>query len=311
MNENKSVPTISAEPSVLVSNRWANLATGSSTADNSTHESAGEYEYELVGSKKRRRRRTKLSSKDISPQNASYLFSKALQSKPMEGDGIKATSGSGNGASNRPGKTLIVGKGSAVGLSSSGSTSHLVAARQFKALFCVDNVGECIEVNDLVQFVSSLGVRVISCFKVKPRISIFQRENRIKPAHSTFRLCINRADTEQLLQASKWPSDILISEWFFSRKTHAPSDKMFNVFDGEVSDNLRTPYYPSADSVAECVANSIKAIRDKCVTPGPPTDSPVDMEQTILCNNAATCNSPACDDIVVCNLDSTHIDNDG
>jgi hypothetical protein len=122
-------------------------------------------------------------------------------------------------------------------------------------------------------------------------------------------LCINRADTKQLLQASQWPSDILISEWFFSRKTHALSDNMFNVLDGKVSDNLSTPYYTSADCVAECVANSIKAIRDNGGNPGLPTESPVDMEETILFNSAATCKSPACDDIVVCNLDSTHIDN--
>jgi len=61
-------------------------------------------------------------------------------------------------------------------------------------------------------------VRVISCFKVKPRLTQFQRKNNITPVHNTFRLCIHRADTKQLLQANKWPSDILISEWFFSNK---------------------------------------------------------------------------------------------
>jgi hypothetical protein len=316
VNENKGVPTIRTESPALVSNRWAVLATGSSTTENSAHESADEGDYELVDSRRRRRRRIKQSSKDNSPLGAPESFASTVQrGNPTDGGAMKSTKPTtadpGNKASSRPGKTLIVGKGTSVGLSIAGSASHLVAARQFKALYCVDNVDECTEVNDLVQFVSGLGVRVISCFKVKPRISFFQRENRIKPAHSTFRLCINRADTKQLLQASKWPSDILISEWFFSSKKNVVSDKMGNEFVDKMSDNMSTPYYPAIDHVADCVANSIKAIRDNGGITGLPTGSPIDMDQTILFNEAATCNSPVSVDIAVCNLDSTHIDRNG
>jgi len=44
--------------------------------------------------------------------------------------------------------------------------------------------------------------------------------------HATFRLCVNQADAKQLLQASKWPSDILISDWFFSNKNRTATDNM-------------------------------------------------------------------------------------
>jgi len=61
-----------------------------------------------------------------------------------------------------------VGKGTEVGLTASGGMSTLAAASQFKELYCVDNVDN-VDANELAQFVSGFGARVISCFKVKPR----------------------------------------------------------------------------------------------------------------------------------------------
>lgn len=308
MNENKGVTKVADNEysgSLARSNRWSSLVSGTSTGDNSTHESSDEYE--LVGSKRRRRRHAKLSSKENTPQAGSY--SSAVRSNPTGHNAVKSGISADVNKPTRHGtrhgnKTLIIGKGTAASHTVSGGSSHLAAARQFKALFCVDNVNISVEINELVEFVSSLGVRVLSCFKVKPRLSMFQRTNGIEPAHSTFRLCINRGDTKQLLQAHLWPSDILISEWFFSKQVRSSNDKQISGSNIVVSD-------PPADDVAKVVDNAIKTLRGNAAELGLLNESPVDMEATILLN-AATCNSPAASDgCVRVNLDSTRIDYNG
>jgi hypothetical protein len=230
------------------------------------------------------------------------------QSIPTDGDTSLI-----NNTDNRPkpirhkNKMLIVGKWAAVGLSASGVAARytLAAARQFKALYCVDNVDHCVEIDELVQFVSSLGVRVISCFKVKPRLTLFQRNNNIKPAHSTFRLCINRADTKQLLQAEKWPSDILISEWFFSNKSHGSINKNYN---GSNIINRPLVIEDSAEGSTDCIARSIVAIRGNSGETNLLNESPVDMDATIIFN-AAGCDSSAVDKYLSDNLESSRIGN--
>jgi hypothetical protein len=115
-------------------------------------------------------------------------------------------------------KPLIVGKGNATtDCTGSNGGPNIVAARQLKAVYRIDNVDCAVDEIELKEFVSRLGVRVISSFKVKPRLSDYQRRHNY--LHNTFRLCINRADSELLLQADKWPSDILISRWSFSGKS--------------------------------------------------------------------------------------------
>jgi len=40
---------------------------------------------------------------------------------------------------------------------------------------------------------------------------------------------INSVDTDQLVQANKWPTDVLISDWFYSdksNKSHVSTDKV-------------------------------------------------------------------------------------
>jgi len=65
----------------------------------------------------------------------------------------------------RPNKFRIVGKGTEVGLSATDGMPTLAAARQFKALCCIDNVDPSVDADELAQFVSGLLVRVMSCFK--------------------------------------------------------------------------------------------------------------------------------------------------
>ena len=91
----------------------------------------------------------------------------------------------------------------------------VAAARQFKQVFCVDNVSLAIHEPQLTKFLVSLGIRVISCFEVKARETAWQRKNLEEPDHRTFRVCINRGDTDLLLNSDNLPSDIVISRWQF------------------------------------------------------------------------------------------------
>ena len=48
---------------------------------------------------------------------------------------------------------------------------------------------------DLTSFVTDQGIRIVPCFKVKPRLTAWQRRNNISPTdHNTFRICILEQD---------------------------------------------------------------------------------------------------------------------
>jgi len=95
------------------------------------------------------------------------------------------------------------------------STRSLAAARVItqKAVFCVDNINPSYDADDVRSFVSSLSVTVVSCFQVKPR----RRRNETGPVddRKAFRLCIDDADRDRLLDAGKWPDSVIISQWYY------------------------------------------------------------------------------------------------
>jgi hypothetical protein len=117
-------------------------------------------------------------------------------------------------------KPLIVGK-LAAGFGENRQSLSVVAAKPLKVVYCVDNVSPSITDVELKMFVESLGVRVVTCFEVKARLSAWQRKRQIQPNRKAFRLCINRADNKQLLNAELWPEDISISKWFFKPPVEA------------------------------------------------------------------------------------------
>ena len=88
-----------------------------------------------------------------------------------------------------------------------------------KAIYCIDNVSTDVDVVELTSFVIKNGIRVLSCHSVKPRRSRWQRESGITPqGRNTFRLCIPREQSGQLLKPDIWPSHVTISPWIFSKK---------------------------------------------------------------------------------------------
>lgn len=57
-------------------------------------------------------------------------------------------------------------------------------------------------------------MRALTCFEVKPRRTRWQREHDIIPEHRAYRICVNKADNDRLLDESKWPADITVSRWY-------------------------------------------------------------------------------------------------
>jgi len=94
----------------------------------------------------------------------------------------------------------------------------LTAAKPYlrKAVFCVDNVYIDVTVDDLSRFVRDMDVNVITCYKVKPRRSPWQRQVKIMPAdRNTFRLCVAREDVDKVLNDEMWPEHTSILSWTF------------------------------------------------------------------------------------------------
>jgi len=89
-------------------------------------------------------------------------------------------------------------------MGNSSSVVHgLSAAKNFtsKAVFCVDNLDHSVGVNELCDFVRKLSVNVLSCFRAQPR----RQRNESGPVADrvAFRLCINAAHRDKLLDSSK------------------------------------------------------------------------------------------------------------
>jgi len=68
---------------------------------------------------------------------------------------------------------LVVGKGQNIN-----AVNGFAAAKPFKAAYCIDNVVMTCGVDDLVSFVSSLGVRVVTCYAVDARLTACQRKRK-------------------------------------------------------------------------------------------------------------------------------------
>jgi hypothetical protein len=93
-----------------------------------------------------------------------------------------------------------------------------------KSIFCVGNVDPACSISDLCNHVTALSVEVISCYEAKPRRRRTDDENTVVTDRTAFRLCINSADCDKLLDDTKWPAHVYISEWYFKSSVtrHTP-----------------------------------------------------------------------------------------
>lgn len=131
----------------------------------------------------------------------------------------------GQGRQGQRRKPLLVGKNR--DLPATIDTPSFTAAKPFygKAVYYVDNGDLNMTESDLLHFVSkTLSVRVLSCYEVKARQTAKQRLANQPADHRSFRLCINKADSQLLLNEDKWMADVAIWPWHFKDKKKNEKD---------------------------------------------------------------------------------------
>ena len=82
-----------------------------------------------------------------------------------------------------------------------------------KLIFCIGNVDPTCTIQDMCDHVTAMSVRVISCYDAKPRRRRTDTDDVTD--RKAFRLCINSEDCAKLLDATKWPAHVYVSEWYF------------------------------------------------------------------------------------------------
>lgn len=188
-------------------NRFGNRLYSDSDANHETDnhtETTDEHPFITVGSRKKRRR----TRTNQGQSNASHV-------------GLQTTSNTHAPHTERRSGPIIIGKLSAP---ADNNVRNIVAARPLlqKAVFCIDNVDQSVSVDDICSFVSGLSVNVLTCFETKPRR---RRNNEFNDNHKAFRLCIAKDDRDRLLDASRWPAYISISDWYFKSSTQQTESK--------------------------------------------------------------------------------------
>jgi len=142
----------------------------------------------------------------------------------------------------------VIGQSSAVSL-------PIWAAKRTvkKAVFCVDNVSLGCNADDLHRFVSALGVEVFTCFKTKPRRRPDETADDVADRNA-FRLCINAADRDCLLNADQWPDSVRISDWFFRGKNTEQDDGTTDQGNNDKRRRIKSPDQPRGAEASLAVA---------------------------------------------------------
>lgn len=124
-----------------------------------------------------------------------------------------------NSQINNKRKPLMIGKRM---LTDHAPSHGVTAARSFviKEVFYIHNVNKTVSVVDMRLFLEDISVDVLSLFETKSRRSLTSAASSVK--RKAFRLCINAAHRDRLLDDSQWPADVSISAWYFK------SDKPFS-----------------------------------------------------------------------------------
>ena len=104
-------------------------------------------------------------------------------------------------------KRVLLGK-------SNDDNCKLSAAKEIKekVVFCLDNVSTNVDADDVRAYVKRMSIDVVSCFQVQRRR--FRYDTEPVADRKAFRLCIFKADRDRLLDESKWPHSVTISEWY-------------------------------------------------------------------------------------------------
>lgn len=140
-----------------------------------------------------------------------------------------------------------------------------------KKIFCIDNVDSSCSVDDMVNYVSAMSVQVLSCFPAKSRRRRTDIDGEL-PDRNAFRLCINSAHCERLLNEHKWPAYVCISEWFF--KSAVEQRDVITPINSERQSTASTTKEPAVEAIHGNTACDVQ-LNDEAA-------EVIDMEETIL-----------------------------
>lgn len=74
-----------------------------------------------------------------------------------------------------------------------------------KLVYCVSNVSDEFNCDDLKCFLSDNDIQIVSCFDSKTKFT----------GTKAFRVCISSKYEEKFLSSNIWPEDVIVREWFF------------------------------------------------------------------------------------------------
>ena len=162
---------------------------------------------------------------------------------------------------------------------SSDGNACITAAKKLvkKAVYCIDNIDISYAVKDIVQYVESQGITVISCFEVKPR---HRRSESDWSDRKAFRLCINYDQRDKLLDPSRWPDSVVVRDWFFKSQQPAKSSHDTPVGKRQHADLNEFSTHPCANTDPDNQGNDGGVSTDPTVASAAPTDN--DMDLTII-----------------------------
>ena len=267
------------------SRRWdhyqqsASSAVDSHTTDTESDVLMPADDFTLVRNRKSIKRRRK-GSKERNDANKQLIVPSSSQSAALPGKSFSAVAATINvdhpKVSRKP---LMIGSHRSP-LASNGVSSKLAAAKPLlgKAVYCIDNVGVNIAEDELEDYVKSLSIRVISCHEVNPRRTYKQKQENIYPDdHKTFRLCINKADSNLLLNPEVWPDDIAISAYYFKPKvTDKPTNNVTMIRRSVTDTAAATPGQDADDHFTDAlslspIAKTATAVEESTIL-GDPSD---------------------------------------
>jgi hypothetical protein len=99
-----------------------------------------------------------------------------------------------------------VGRKTIIGNSTDSTLKASKTLRVKKAVYCLNNIDNCYSVNEVRDYISSIGVRILSCFELKP---MTQQSSDSK----AFRVCILAEDRSRLLDSNHWSVGVTLREW--------------------------------------------------------------------------------------------------
>ena len=157
--------------------------------------------------------------------------------------------------------------------SSSIKASKIVYIR--KSVFCLSNVDSSYSTNNIMDYIKSIGVRLLTCFELK--------SSSHNPADSkAFRICIVAEDKSALLNSDNWAVGVAIRQWYRKSKGNGDRDEAAKISDktkGPRSDGLAGQGHRELGDVGE--GSEAGRLISASSTPGAIDTSDVILDHTM------------------------------